>query len=78
MIYPNPAQSYFIVLVEDEKLLPLQLKIFSYSGSMVEEDIIYSNGTEIPIGGNIINGVYIVQLYNEDRYFDNKKLAVSR
>lgn len=76
-IYPNPANDYFSIIsnVRSEKL---ELKITDVSGKLlVKKSIITSNySAELPV--DLINGIYFVNLINEQGQRTTKKLVISK
>jgi|GEM_PF-2014026 len=72
-VYPNPADD-FIQIDLPQNITKGDIKIYSVSGALVVEEVIYENHTSIEL--NIPQGIYITEFLIEDKVVQSSKLIV--
>jgi hypothetical protein len=77
-IYPNPAQSFFYISIEEPSINPELIRILDSAGRVVLEDICSQGINKVDLPDNLNSGLYFVELRSGSIIFDNKKLVISR
>ncbi|HEY5535409.1 MAG TPA: T9SS type A sorting domain-containing protein [Ignavibacteria bacterium] len=77
-IYPNPAQDFFNISIEDPILAPVIIRLIDFSGRIVFEDSFEPGIDNIQIPNNLVPGVYIVKLRSGSLTLDAQKLIINR
>jgi len=77
-IYPNPAQDFFNISIEDPTLEPVIIRIIDFSGRIVFEDSFEPGIDNIQIPNKFVPGVYIVKLRSGNVTLDAQKLIINR
>src|SRR5450759_193666 len=78
VIYPNPAQDFFNISIEDPILAPVIIRLIDFSGRIVFEDSFESGIKNIQIPNKFVPGVYIVELRSGSVTLDAQKLIINR
>lgn len=76
-IYPNPAQEFVNIRIDDVNMKPDYIKIISFSGEIVFHDKINNDTAEFQIPLDLKNGIYIVQMGSGHITFFTQKLIVN-
>lgn len=76
-IYPNPANEYFYVKgkFSNEKL---SVKILDINGRIIQTNTVETDGSKSKIFVDLINGVYLIQITNQENEIFTKKLVISK
>jgi uncharacterized repeat protein (TIGR02059 family) len=78
IIYPNPAQSYFNISIEEPTMEPDLILIIDNSGKVVLEEPFKINVNRVQIPDNINSGIYYVELRSGNIILDAQKLIINR
>jgi hypothetical protein len=78
IIYPNPAQYFFNISIEEPTLHPDKIRLLDLSGQIVFEDSYEQGIKNVQIPANLENGVYIVELFSGNITLDTQKLIINR
>jgi len=78
VIYPNPAQDFFNISIEETTLEPVIIRLIDFSGRIVFEDSFESGIKNIQIPNKFVPGVYIVELRSGSVTLDAQKLIINR
>ncbi|MEL6863123.1 MAG: SBBP repeat-containing protein [Bacteroidota bacterium] len=77
-VFPNPAHQYLMLDYQLEKALPLQLRIYDQLGQIVHQ----AQWTAIDLQGqlqidvsNWVDGVYLIQLANQEQQWTNRVMV---
>jgi hypothetical protein len=77
-IYPNPAQSFFNISIDEPSIAPKLIRILDYSGRVVFEDTCSQGLNTVQLPVTLFSGFYFVELRSGSIIFDTKKLVISR
>jgi uncharacterized repeat protein (TIGR02059 family) len=77
IIYPNPAQDFFNISIEEPTLEPDLIRIIDYSGKIVFKDSLKPGIKNIQIQNNLNTGLYIVELRSGSLTLDAQKLMIN-
>lgn len=77
-IYPNPAQSFFNISIEEPSISPKSIRILDLSGRIVFEDTCRQGMNQVQLPDTLFSGLYFVELRTGSIIFDTKKLVISR
>ncbi|MFO8067492.1 MAG: T9SS type A sorting domain-containing protein [Bacteroidales bacterium] len=72
-IYPNPAGNKSQISIKDNFIGEKTIMIFSLDGRLIKKEKIQNNKFEI---ANMQSGLYILQVYNNDKLIGRKKLII--
>lgn len=78
VIYPNPAENYFNISIEEPTLNPDVIRIIDFSGKIVYEEPLETGIKNVLISKNLIPGVYIVNLLSKGLILGAKKLIIKK
>ena len=78
IIYPNPANNYFTVSIEEPTMEPDLILIINASGKVVFEEPFNTFIKKIQIPDNLNSGIYIVELRSGSIILDTRKLIINR
>ena len=78
VIYPNPAQDYFNISIEESTLVPNLVLLIDYSGRVVFESPLESSLQIITIPDHISSGNYIVELRSGKLILDTQIIIINR
>jgi parallel beta-helix repeat protein len=78
VIYPNPAQDYFKILIKEPTMQPDKVMLIDSSGRIVFEDLLESEIINVQIPTLIKSGIYIVELRSGTLILDAQKLVINR
>lgn len=78
VIYPNPAQNFLNIAIEDPTINPNSIRIFDYSGKVILEDSFNQRTNRIELPSSIDTGIYIVEFRSGMITLDSQKLFVRR
>jgi uncharacterized repeat protein (TIGR02059 family) len=78
VIYPNPAQSFFNITIEEPIMEPNLIRIIDFSGKIVFEKPFNSDIKTVQIPDNLNSGMYIVELRSGTITLDTQKLIIKR
>jgi hypothetical protein len=78
VIYPNPAQDFFSISIEEPKLVPDKIRIIDFSGRLVFEDSLEPGFKNIQIPKYLNTGIYIVELRSGILILDAQKLIINK
>jgi hypothetical protein len=76
IIYPNPAQDFFNISIEEPTLEPDMIRIIDFSGRIVFGDSLEPGIRNVQIPTNLKTGVYIVELRSGSLTLDAQKLMI--
>jgi hypothetical protein len=76
IIYPNPAQDYFNISIEEPNLNPDKIRLIDSSGRIVLEDSLAPGIKIIQIPKKLSSGIYIVELSLDNLILDAQKLII--
>ena len=78
IIYPNPAQSFFNISLEEPDIEPDTFKIIDSSGRTVLEDSFTKGIKNVQIPDNLSSGIYLIELGSGKTILDVQKLIIYR
>ena len=78
VIYPNPAENYINISIEEPTLNPDVIRIIDFSGKIVYEEPLETGIKNVLISKNLIHGVYIVNLLSKGLILGAKKLIIKK
>ena len=78
VIYPNPAQDYFNISVEDQNIKPGSIRIIDHAGKVVFEDSYSQNFNKIELPDSLYSGLYIVELISGSLIINSQKLIIRK
>ena len=78
IIYPNPAQDFFNISVEEPTVEPDIIQIIDFSGRIIFEDSFEQEIKNVQIPANLSSGIYIVELKSGTITLYSQKLIVNR
>ncbi|MBK8881888.1 MAG: DUF4990 domain-containing protein [Bacteroidales bacterium] len=76
IIYPDPAQSYFNVSIEEPTLHPNKIRLIDLTGKIVLEDKLETSMKNIQVPSRISSGIYLVQLLSDYLIIFAQKILV--
>ena len=76
LIYPNPAEYYFNIVVQQSAPLPLHLDISNITGKLLYCDTLEAVTKVLDLPPDISSGIYLVQLWSDRSIYDSQKLIV--
>jgi uncharacterized repeat protein (TIGR02059 family) len=78
VIYPNPARDFFNISIEEPDIKPDMIRLIDLSGTVLFEALLNDDIKKIQIPGNIMPGMYIVELRSGNLILDTQKLIINR
>jgi hypothetical protein len=76
IIYPNPAQNFFNISIEEPTMEPNSISIIDLSGKIVFEEPFNPGIKNVQIPDNLTSGIYIVELKSGTITLDAQKLVI--
>ena len=71
-IYPNPVNDILNIQINRDIAMPVKLKIFNLTGSVVyEENVLRTNGYRVDLS-NLVTGTYLLFIQNGDKVHTQK------
>ncbi|MBE9510954.1 MAG: discoidin domain-containing protein, partial [Bacteroidetes bacterium] len=78
IIYPNPAQKFFNISIEELTLEPNVIRLIDLFGKIVFEDSLEPGIKNIQIPNYLNTGIYIVELRSGSSILDAQKLMINK
>jgi uncharacterized repeat protein (TIGR02059 family) len=76
-VYPNPAQAYINVKIEDATIMPDFIRIISLSGKILVENKIDPGVSQFQMPIDLMKGIYVVQVGEGKMTIFSQKLIVN-
>jgi uncharacterized repeat protein (TIGR02059 family) len=77
-IYPNPAQSFFNISLEEPDIEPDTFRIIDSSGRIVFEDSFSKGIKNVQIPNDLSSGIYLIEIGSGTTILDVQKLIINR
>lgn len=78
ILYPNPAQYYFNISLENQKGKPSSIRIVDYGGKIVFEDSYSHSYNKIELPDSLYSGIYFVELFSGNMILNSQKLIIRK
>ncbi len=78
IIYPNPAQDFFNISIEEPTLEPDVIRLIDLFGKIVFEDSLEPGIKNVQIPAYVKTGIYVVELRSGKLTLDAQKLIINK
>ena len=78
LIYPNPANEFFNISIEDPTIVPDKIRLIDLSGKIVFEGSVTPGIITVYLPPNLRSGIYIVELTAGSIVLDAQKIIINR